>query len=125
MTKIKTILTTIGVLTMGLTLNGYAMMGGDNGHGTYRDSGHGTYHRTDHVITYNMAPGYYGYYNQGAHMSDEEMAYSHSRRYSPDRNMVNGSNYYRLHLEFNQRNPRQGYGYNHNQNKTGRYPNER
>ncbi len=122
MTKVKTIITTIGVLTMALTLNGYAMMGGDNGHSTYRYSGNRTSYRTDRVVTYNMAPGYY---NQGAHMSDEDMAGNHSYKYSRDRDMVNGNNYHRLRLEFNHRDSTQGYDYNHRQNRTRRYRNER
>lgn len=122
MTKIKIILTTMGILTIALTLNGYAMMGGGNGHGGNGDSGHDRYSRTGHAVTYNMAPGYY---NQGAHMSDEEMASNHYRRYQHDRSMVNNNNYYRLRFEFNHRDRTQGYDYNHRQNRIRGSRNER
>ena len=122
MTKIKTIATTIGILTIALTLNGYAMMGGGNGQRTYRNPGHSTYYRTDHVVTYNMSPGYY---NQGVHMSDGEMADNYSRQYSHDRNRANDNYYHQFRFEYNHRDNTQGDDYNHRQNRTRRYRNER
>lgn len=118
MNKVKFILTAMGLLTVTLTVNGYAMMGGGSGRNSNVHGQTATYHRYDRTPHYYMESRGY---SRGNHYNGPDMEARHLSDHMIDGNMGTSTYFRGSHIEFNYRNGSQGNHKNPREIRSRRY----